>query len=314
VRRWIALGSLLLFAAISVPAVRAVLPAAETSGGTGAKAAQAPAAGCAEAGRTGRFKLHLRFQGKVRLALVNVAPGASGRERLPVMVALHGAGGWGEFMESLTGLTTEANRARFISVYPSAAGKFWQLTGKGEAGREDVKFIRALLDEVERVSCADHERVYVTGASNGAGLVARVGCELSDRVAAIAPVSGGYYRLPPCSPDRPVSVLEVHGTADESVPYGGKYGEGSVPSFLAAWRRFDRCSGKAAYRHVAAHVLRGEWTACTAGTRVAHLKILGGHHAWQGSPIGGDDDYVHLSTQRQVVAFFRGKHLSGPGA
>ena len=311
--RRLILAFVVLFAAVSVPVVRAVLPPAHKGGASRAHAAQAMAS-CAQRGRTGRYHLNLRFRGKPRSALVNVPPGATGRARLPVMIALHGAGGWGEFMESGTGLTTHANRAHFISVYPNAAGKFWQLTGKGEAGREDVEFIGAMLDELARVSCMDSQRVYVTGASNGAGLVARVGCELSSRVAAIAPVSGGYYRLPPCRPDRPVSVLEVHGTADTTVPYGGKYGEGSVPSFLSAWRGFDRCTGAAKYSHVAAHVLRVDWPRCAAATEVAHLKILGGHHAWQGTPIGGDDDYVHISTQHEVVAFFRGKRLAAPGA
>jgi poly(3-hydroxybutyrate) depolymerase len=109
-----------------------------------------------------------------------------------------------------------------------------------------------------------------------------------------------------------VSVLEVHGTADQSVPYGGKYGEGSVPAFLAQWRGFDGCAGAASRRHLAAHVLRTDWTSCASGTRVAHIKILGGHHAWEGTPIGGDDDYIQLSTQRQVVEFFRGKRLASP--
>jgi polyhydroxybutyrate depolymerase len=248
--------------------------------------------------------------GPPRTALVNVPPSADGHHALPLMIALHGAGGWGRFMETYSGLTPVANQAGFISVYPDAAGKFWQLTPQGEQGQDDIQFIRSLLDNVIATSCVDVNRVYVTGVSNGAGLVARIGCEMSDRVAAIAPVSGGYYHLPPCNPDRPVSVLETHGTADVTVPYTGKYGEGSVPSFLAGWRGFDRCTPAAARQRVVAHVLRTTWTSCANGTQVAQLKIIGGHHTWEGTPMGGDDDWVSLSTQQQVVNFFRGKRRS----
>lgn len=311
-RRWSLPAFVLLIGAVLLfPAVRAMSTPGERARQPAAHAELAPAeASCATPRRTGRYKLRLRSGGQTRTALVNVPPRATGRRALPVMIALHGAGGWGEFMESGSGLTPPANRAGIISVYPSSLGKFWQLSN----GRRDVDFVADLLDEVERRSCVDPARVYVTGASNGAGLVARIGCELSDRVAAIAPVAGGYYRLPPCRPDRPVSVLEVHGTADQAVPYGGKYGEGSVSAFLSQWRRFDRCSAAVAYRRVAAHVLRSDWDRCASGARVAHLKVLGGHHAWQGTPIGGDDDYIRLSTQDEVVDFFRGKRLAAPSA
>ena len=61
--------------------------------------------------------------------------------------------------------------------------------------KDDIAFIGALLDAVEQSVCVDASRVYATGVSNGGGMVARLACELSDRLAAIAPVAGGPYAI-----------------------------------------------------------------------------------------------------------------------
>ena len=80
--------------------------------------------------------------------------------------------------------------------------------------------------------------IYVTGVSNGGGMAARAACELADRLAAAAPVAGGYGTLPACRPSRPLPVLEVHGTGDGVVPYAGKgpRRSGSVAGWLGMWR------------------------------------------------------------------------------
>src|SRR5436305_2185699 len=127
-------------------------------------------------------------------------------------------------MEHYSGLTQLADADHFIVAYPSAASAhhFWTLNGADPSRPDDVAFVAALLDRLERKVCMDRERVYATGVSNGGGFAARIGCELSARIAAIAPVAGGYRSLAECRPDRPVSVLEIHGTSDPVVPYDGK--------------------------------------------------------------------------------------------
>ena len=55
---------------------------------------------------------------------------------------------------------------------------------------DDVAFIRALLDDLMRAYQVDAKRVYATGMSNGAIMAYRLASELSDRIAAIAPVAG----------------------------------------------------------------------------------------------------------------------------
>ena len=88
---------------------------------------------------------------------------------------------------------------------------------------DDVKFTRALLDDLPKVVTADSKRVYATGISNGGILCYRLASELSDRVAAIAPVSG-TMGMASCHPQRPVSVMHFHGTDDRFVPFNGGKG------------------------------------------------------------------------------------------
>src|SRR5207248_243685 len=153
---------------------------------------------------------------------------------LPLVLALHGAGGNGRGMEQYTGLSAFADRYGFVAVYPSSVPKFWNITASPNKP-DDVAFINQLLDVVESQVCIDPERVYATGVSNGGGMVALLACAMSDRLAAVAPVAGNYLPLPPCHPDRPVSVLEIHGTAVKSVPYR------IVPGFMGQWLAFDGC-------------------------------------------------------------------------
>jgi polyhydroxybutyrate depolymerase len=104
-------------------------------------------------------------------------------------------------------------------------------------------------------------------------------------ILAIAPVSGGTRMLPPCRPASPVSVLDVHGTADRIVAYRGRGADrdGRVVDVLAAWARREGCRPRPRARRIDPYVTRLEWPGCREGARVAHLRIEGGGHAWPGS-------------------------------
>jgi polyhydroxybutyrate depolymerase len=275
----------------------ALLPAADRAA-TGAP-------GCGPGKRTGRFVATVQAEGVRRTALVDVPGGA----RVPLVIALHGAGGNGRFMERYSGLTTAAKPRGFAVAYPDAEGKFWQLAPSGEQAHDDIAFIRSLIDQLEATTCVDPERVYVTGVSNGGGLTARLGCELSERIAAIAPVAGGYAKLPPCHPDRPVSVLEIHGTADASVPYS------QVAPFLAQWAALDGCNPRPVRRRIALRTLLAVRHGCPRGTLVQHVELLDGPHAWPGTPVQRLPGHTSpISAANYVLGFFAGRRLAPPPA
>ena len=221
--------------------------------------------------------------GRLRQAVVDIPSTALGRPA-PLLLAFHGSGGTGPFMRSYSGFARIAARSRFVAVYPTAAGPRWNLEESEDPTRaDDVRFIRELIDRLGGRVCFDKTRVYVAGVSNGGGFAALLGCRLSRRIAAVASVAGGYGDLPECRADRPVSVLEIHGTEDEVVPYNGRDGRGAARDFAASWAVRDGCRADARERTVAAGVVRYDWWPCAAGSAVAHVKLIGGEHQWPGA-------------------------------
>jgi polyhydroxybutyrate depolymerase len=242
--------------------------------------------GCSTPQPRRSFALTLSSAGEIRWARVHV-PRSQPGQRLPLVLAFGGAGATGGFMQQYSGLSRVADGARFIAVYPTAWGvhPFWGLNDAAPNGPQDVRFISDLIDRLEDSLCVDVRRVYATGVSNGGGFTARIGCELSERIAAIAPVAGGYKTIPDCEPERPISVLEIHGTRDGSVPYEGKppdYG-GSVPRYVAGWRARDHCQAASTRQVLAPATVLMTWPQCADGTRVAQIKVYGGPHAWPGA-------------------------------
>jgi polyhydroxybutyrate depolymerase len=239
-------------------------------------AAARPPAACSP----GDHVLNFTADGNSHQALLHVPRGAPGR--LPVVLAFHGARYGARFVAAYYGLSRVADKQRFIVAHPQASHDvFWQLS---PSQTDDVDAVRALLDRATGLPCVDRSRIYATGASNGGGFTARLGCEMADRLAAIAPVAGGYAPLGPCHPARPVPVLEIHGTRDQVVPYGGTGDEheGSVARFLGEWTDLDHCSGPPARTVVQRGVLRLLWSACAGGSVVEHLRLAQTNHGWPG--------------------------------
>ena len=133
----------------------------------------------------------------------------------------------------------------------------------------------AALDQLEAAACVDRARVFVTGVSNGGGPTAGLACDLSGRLAGVASVAGGYRTLRPCTPERPLPVLEIHGTADQVFPYGGtpRDYKASARRWLGRWRRIDGCHGKVDRLKLAPGVTEVAWRDCSAATQVEHVRL-----------------------------------------
>lgn len=184
-------------------------------------------------------------------------------------------------------LDSWATTGRFIAAYPQGAvesatgGTCWN-AGACCTGADDVGFISRLIDQLTAQLQVDETRVYVAGFSFGAAMAYRVGCELSDKVVAIAPVSGALV-FQQCDPDRPVSLLIMQGTADTTFPYQGG-GDDSVPSVASVaklWPGLDGCRGTGAESQ-AGIVAITDWMSCAAGTEVELQVIAGAPYTWFG--------------------------------
>jgi polyhydroxybutyrate depolymerase len=165
------------------------------------------------------------------------APAGHAPDKMPLVVLLHGAGGTADWTLEETDMATKADRAGFLLAVPDAtradpsrpAGflenpQVWNDNGGhgllGASAADDVGFIRAMLDHIENVFSVDRKRVYVTGFSNGACMTFCLGNELSERFAALAPVSGSL-RLKDPHPAIARPTIYIVGSADPLMPLEG---------------------------------------------------------------------------------------------
>jgi polyhydroxybutyrate depolymerase len=211
-----------------------------------------------------KLPLHtLKVDGLERSFLVYVPPGYKGKEKLPLVIALHGGGkGDGEKAAKNYDFSALARRQRFITVYPNGIDAYWRdgrgYTHRGESGEsvDDVAFISALIDHFVQNKGADPKRVYVTGISNGGMMTLRLGCEIAPKLAAIAPVIANTPKniYGHCQPGASLPVLIMNGTEDPLMPWDGghvhlfrkKMGEVvSTDETLRFWVSHNQCGPRA---------------------------------------------------------------------
>jgi polyhydroxybutyrate depolymerase len=232
----------------------------------------------------GDHTINVVQDGTTRVVYLHVPKGGNNAP-LPLVLALGGAGQSGLDFAEDSGYSRLADRARFLVAYPSAAGPrpFWNMNGHVPGKPDDVEFLRMALDAIEDTACVDRGRVYATGVSNGGGMTARLGCDLADRLTAIAPVAGGYGTLPACHPARALPILEIHGMADQVVPYAGTGPQhvGNAWNYVGMWRHIDGCQGSVQRTTPQPGVTEFAWR-CSAGSEVVHVRIDGEPHSWPG--------------------------------
>ncbi|TSC77494.1 MAG: polyhydroxybutyrate depolymerase [Parcubacteria group bacterium Gr01-1014_33] len=202
----------------------------------------------------GDYRESLVVDGRTRTYLLHVPSGYTGTVPLPLILAFHGYGGNGERMADVTQLSPFADTEHFIVVYPDGFEKSWN-HGDGNrpavaANIADAKFVRTLIGELEKKLAIDKEKIFAAGFSNGALMTQRLGCELADVLAGIAPVSGSLPQTlaSSCKPAKPISFHLIYGIVDPLSPYNGgalKSDGGSVLSAkdtLAFWAGVNGCS------------------------------------------------------------------------
>jgi len=236
----------------------------------------------------------------------------------PLVISLHGAGGWPKQQMEVSRWNRLADRDGFIVVYPSAfeggGPRVWS-----ESGR-DVRFMSDLIDRLESSYNIDRRRIFANGFSNGGGMSFALSCTLSDRIAAVGLV-GAAQAVPFswCKDRTPVPMIDFHGTADPDVPYNGGQSwlaPGPFPhvqKFAANWARRNRCAPSAIDSTVAPDVVRREYASCAGDASVVLYTIRGGGHTWPG---GGElPEWFVGPTSRSIDAtetmwaFFRAHPL-----
>ena len=147
-------------------------------------------------------------------------------------------------------------------------------------------------------------------------MTAILACEFSSRIAAFAPVAGDYYPQPGgCHPTHPVSLLEIHGTADSVNPYEGsaELRYPAVGAWLAAWAQRDGCVQKPVVTMAGQGVAIEEWRSCNGGVVVLHYQLSGVGHIWPGATSAATSNSGTATTfdaSTAIWAFFSQRTLS----
>lgn len=255
----------------------------------------------------GNHDFHLRTGNLDRHYVVHVPPAAEARPAL--ILNFHGGGANAREQQRYARMDALADREGFLVVYPDGTGPVRERFLTWNAGTccgtaagaqvDDVAFVRALLDDLAGRLDYDRTRVYATGLSNGAMMSYRLAAELSDRVAAIAPVAGSMA-LARFAPARGVPVLHIHSIDDGRALYDGGLGapyplsgtrvlHPPVEERLEQWARANGCSAgleakeqrqwktAAGQQHTAT---RYGYGGCKAET--ALWKLTGAGHVWPG--------------------------------
>ena len=327
--------ALFLLALTSVPGVAAAGSEPEAGAGRvrsteGAKASLAP----------GDSEFQIQHSGRKRYYLVHVPPGGGSGSQMPLVLAFHGGGGNPEEMRRHSGLDRVADREGFIAVFPAGSGRLsrklltWNAgTCCGYArdqGIDDVGYVEVLLSDLARRTPIDRTRIYITGHSNGAMMAYRLAVEMSERIAAIAPVAGGMVVTSP-NPRRPVPVLHIHSVDDPRALYEGGRGppfpftrarvfHPNIPETIHWWVQHNGCPpepqvgeilhGRPGTREASHAAQRLVYGPCREGSEVLLLRLTGAGHGWPGGAsflperLMGPGTFV-IDASEEVWSFFR---------
>lgn len=279
-------------------------------------------------GLAGSFHASNRNNGAIvsggvrREYLLHVPASYDGRSRVPLVISLHGAGGWPVQQMEVSGWNRVADREGFLVVYPAAADggpRVWQ-PDRGQ----DARFIADLIDHIEQAYNVDRSRIYIDGLSNGGGMAFALSCTMSDRIAAVGLVASAQS-LPWswCTDARPVPMIAFHGTADPAVPYRGGpswMSPGVFPdisTWATRWAQRNRCTSSME-SNTAPDVSRREYANCADDATVVLYTVRGGGHTWPGGGampewlVGRETHSIDATTL--MWAFFRAHPLHGRAA
>jgi polyhydroxybutyrate depolymerase len=267
-------------------------------------------------GASGDSSLKLTFGNVERNASVHVPAKYDPTVATMLVLNFHGYLADATQQAELSKMNAASDTRGFIVVYPNGIQNSWNAgTCCGTAASQkvdDVGFVSALIDKLEADYCIDPKRVFATGMSNGGFLSNRLGCELSDRIAAIAPVAGVLgIPLDSCNPPRKVPVMHFHGTADFVVPYGGNafLGYPAVKDSVGRWIKLDACGDATATTYSQGDATCATSQGCGDGSEVTLCTIQDGGHTWPGgAPMAGlGKTSTDLDATNHMLDFFE-KH------
>lgn len=241
----------------------------------------------------GRYEKTIKVDGIERSYILRVPKQYDNKTSLPVVFVYHGWTSTAKQAEAYTQFGAKSEKEGFILVVPDGTEGINKLRGwncgflnLGNPDADDVKMTSDILDSLERDMYVDEKRVYVAGHSNGAMMAYDLGAKLSDRIAAIAVVSGsiGTARNHIDKPTAPVSAIILHGTADPTVPYDSNtkalIQTTSAPDSAKWWAEQDGCAPVKRTEEQDGRIKIDLYPGGKSGAEVELISIKDGGHMW----------------------------------
>lgn len=170
------------------------------------------------------------IDGDVREYLIHVPSIYDPTEATPVVFMLHGTTGFGERFYNISGWKEVGEVENILTVYPSS----WQycfiedgvvknttrwnviqnVYCPGETPKDDIVFLKQVVDELKQRFNVDSQRIYISGFSNGGAMAGRCAVEMSDIFAAVVEASGNLPKDTTFVPKRKLPVTFQLGNSD----------------------------------------------------------------------------------------------------
>lgn len=255
----------------------------------------------------GKIQTDIDVNGTKRDYIIYIPQSYTGKEKYPLLFAFHGLGGNMESSYNNSKFHLLAEKENFIVVHPNGISSNWNAVTINN--NIDVTFTKALIEKLENTYTIDSNRIYSVGMSNGGYFSFLLACELSDKIAAVASVTGLMFNkvLTECEPTRPLSIMQIHGTEDELVDYSG------VSNVITKWISHNNTDTTPIESDIpnidvndGSTVKRFVYSNGNNGTEVQHLKITGGKHKWPGY-----EGNMDINASEEVWNFVKRYDLNG---
>jgi polyhydroxybutyrate depolymerase len=236
----------------------------------------------------------------------------------PLLIVLHGYTATGGETAAYFGIADPAEREGYVYAFPdgtidSDGSRFWNATDAccnfDQRTVDDVAYLSGVIEDIQAALTIDPNRIVIAGHSNGGFMSYRMACERADLVSAIVSLAGATFVDPAdCAPSEPVSVAQVHGTADSVVRFegGGPFSDHTAPhpgarATAESWATYDGCRGTPTVLEdrldIDQYLEDGSdpaetsveaWTGCDAGSAVQLWTIPDGGHSPALAPSFGE--------------------------
>ena len=234
-----------------------------------------------------------------RPAKVYLPTDYDGCSSVPLVILLHGYSANAQLQDRYFRLSRNRNKLGYILITPDGTkdannNQFWNASKAccdfAKTGVDDVGYIRGLIEKAQARYNIDPRRIYLFGHSNGGFMSYRMACEASDLIAGIVSLAGAALTEPAnCSPAQPVSILQVHGTLDETIFYNGGTNIGtmypSAKQSVERWAMRNGCDAeptegqtRTLISGVGDETTTLQWNNCKEGGQVSLWTIVNGSH------------------------------------